>query len=132
MRYLGIDYGKARIGAATADEETGIAIPRGIIRREDDAQAIAEIRILARKEGIEKIVVGLPLAMDGAETEMSRAARAFAEKLSVVSAVPVAFENEMLTTRMAGHAGVAKDLIDASSAAIILQSYLDKKIEDKR
>ncbi|MEK7082405.1 MAG: Holliday junction resolvase RuvX [Patescibacteria group bacterium] len=126
MRYLGIDYGLRRIGMAVADAETGVAVPRGVIVRAGDAEAIGKIKALVIKERIEKIVVGAPLGLDGVDTEISRAARAFGENLGVASGVPVEFENEMLTTRMATNAGVRKEDVDASAAAIILQSYLDK------
>ena len=126
MRYLGIDYGRARMGVAVGDEETRIAIPRGVILRENDAGAIAEIRVVIEWERIKKIIMGLPLAHDGVETDESRAARAFAKKLQEKINLPVEFENEIFTTRMAKHEGVKKENRDAASAAIILQSYLDK------
>ncbi len=126
MRYLGIDYGKKRIGIAVADSEIGIAVPHGTILRQSDNQAIDEIKSLVREERIGRIVVGLPLGLDGKETKMSRAAGEFRRRLDVATGVPVEFENEIFTTRMANHEGVRKEHTDASSAAIILQSYLDK------
>lgn len=127
MRYLGIDYGMRRIGVAVAESETRIAMPRGVIVRAGDARVIADIASMVKKELIEKIVVGLPLALDGQETAMSRAARAFGEQLGAAIGIPVEFENEIFTTRMAEHEGVKKQHVDAASAAIILQSYLDKQ-----
>lgn len=124
---MGIDYGTKRIGTAIADGETGIAVPRGVILCVSDAQAIEEIKTLVKEERIEKIIIGLPLGHEGGETDISRAARSFGEKLRNATGVPIAFENEIFTSRMADHTGVAKDKIDASSAAIILQSYLDKQ-----
>lgn len=126
MRYLGVDHGKKRIGTAVADGEIGVATPRGVILRASDTQAIEEMKHLIRAERIEKIVVGLPLGLNGKETEMSRSAEEFGRRLAAETGMPVEFENEILTTRMAGYDGVGKETIDASAAAIILQSYLDK------
>ena len=128
MRYLGIDYGERRIGVAAADEEVRIAIPRGVIRYQDDAQAIGEIASLVKEAGAVKVIMGVPLAHDGADTQESRIIRAFAAKLQTHIGIPIAFENEIFTTRMAEATGAGKKS-DASAAAIILQSYLDKKSE---
>ena len=130
MRYIGIDYGARRIGWATADGETRIAVPRGVILRENDSQAIGEIAAVLKSESIEGIIIGVPLGHDGRETDESREVRAFADKLKEKINVPIEFENEMFTTRMAAHEGVKKENADASSAAIILQSYLDNSIRE--
>ena len=127
MRYLGIDYGMRRIGLATADGDTRIAVPQSALKCKNDAQAIDEITSVVKKEEIEKIIIGLPLGLDGRKSEMSAQAISFGEKLRAASGLPVEFENEMLTSRMAHDAGMRGSNIDASSAAIILQSYLDKK-----
>ena len=122
---MGIDYGARRIGLAVADGEMNIATPLGVILKENDAQAIAEIQIVFKQERVDRVIMGLPLAHNGSETKESFEVRAFAEKLKGEVSVPMAFENEMLTTRMATHAGVRKEDTDAASAALILQSYLD-------
>jgi len=127
MRYLGIDYGLRRIGFAIADEDVRVAVPRGAVLRTDDAQAIGELLSLARKERIEKIIVGLPMGLDGRETEISSSVRVFGDELGVESGLPVEFENEALTTRMAAASGASGEHKDQSAAAIILQSYLDKE-----
>lgn len=125
MRYLGIDYGARRIGLATADGETRIAVPRDIIQRNGDAEALAGVAAFIAREGVTDIVIGLPLGADGAETEQSRRTRAFAERVAAAVRLPVYMHNETFTSRMAAHAGSDKKRIDAAAAAIILQSYLD-------
>ena len=126
MRYLGVDYGWVRIGVAVGDEEMRIATPREVILRQNDAQAIGEIALVVKRDGIERIIMGLPLGHDGSETDESREVRAFAKKLREKINLPVEFENEIFTTRMTKHEGVKNENVDAASAAIILQSYLDK------
>ena len=112
---------------AVADEEIQIAVPRGVVVRESDRQAVDEIAAVIRRERAEMVVIGLPLAHDGAETEQAREVRAFAKKLREKTGAPIEFENEIFTTRMAEAAGGKAEMSDASAAAIILQSYLDKR-----
>lgn len=126
MRYLGIDYGSKRIGVAVSDTEGRIALPRKVIEG-GIKELRKELRELLREGPIAKIVVGLPLALDGRETDETREVKNFAEKLRQKWNIPVEFENEMLTTKIAEEGGAKKELVDASSAAIILQSYLDRK-----
>lgn len=126
MRYLGIDYGRVRIGIARSDEEGRMAFPDRVVAGTDEDVAVKEICRLAREANAGEIVVGLPLALAGMETEESGRARAFAKKMADACGLAVRMENEIFTSRMAAHEGVAKDRIDAASAALILQSYLDK------
>jgi putative holliday junction resolvase len=126
MRYLGIDYGKKRIGLAISDEGGAIAFPRTQLTIYNSQLTIKSINDILKKEEVEKIVVGLPVTFGGKESAQTREARAFGEKLQKALQLPVEFENELLTTKMAFRGGVAKNKVDAASAAILLQSYLDK------
>lgn len=127
MRYLGIDYGSRRIGLALSDEEGRIAFPRHTLQRLSDAQAVRKIAALVKKERIGTVVVGLPWGLDGNDTDQTRAARSFGEKLGRALVIPIAYENEMFTTRMAHASGADKKHVHESSAALILQSFLDKR-----
>lgn len=127
MRYIGIDYGSKRIGIAVSDPEGRLAFPQKVI--EGGAKELfSEIRKICREEPVEKIIVGLPLALDEKETKQTEETIKFADKIKKNIKLPVEFENEMLTTKIAKRPGVKKELVDASSAAIILQSYLDKHV----
>ncbi len=126
MRYLGIDYGSKRIGVAISDTDNRIAFPHRVIFNHRDAYAIKKLISLCAKEKITAIVLGLPVGLDGKETEQTKCIRGFGAALKRSSAPRIIFENEMLTSRMAVASGMADEHIDASSAAIILQSYLDK------
>ena len=127
MRYMGIDYGRVRMGVARSDEEGNMAFPDRVLSGKDERAAIEELRTIASETGVGAMVIGLPLAMDGQDTKTSRRVRIFAQRVGEALHLPVYMENEMFTSRMADHQGVAKDRIDAASAAIILQSYLDKQ-----
>ena len=120
MRFLGIDYGKKRIGLALSDEGGKIAMPYGI------AGSLNKIISLAKKEKVGKIVIGLPIGFSGRESAQALKTRKFAEEVKKKVKLPIEFENEILTTKIASVSS-AKDKVDAASAAIILQSYLDKQ-----
>lgn len=126
MRYLGIDYGKKRLGLALSDEEGGIAFPLSQLSAPGFQLAAKRIKEVIAKNNVEKIVVGVPVTFGGKESAQTVEARSFGKKLADTVQLPVEFENEMLTTKMALQGGVAKNRVDAASAAILLQSYLDK------
>ena len=136
MQYLGIDYGKARIGLAIS--ETGqIARPIGHIKNKGDAKNIAVIRELCAKHQIKYIVCGIPLDTGANETDMSREVRRFGEKLGI----EVAYHNERYSSLEAEEyirekMGITKrekvkELVDGVAAAMILQSYLDSRRNKK-
>ncbi len=126
MRYLGVDYGRARIGIAVSDPEGKIAFPDRVITRRGIRQVIAEFEKIIGEKEIGAIVAGLPLGLAGGETQETEEVRAFTARLETALRIPIHFENEIFTTRMAEAHGKGK-MSDASAAAIILQSYLDKK-----
>ncbi len=126
MKYLGIDFGGARIGTAVSDSGGRIAFPKKILLNQNNPRLGDQIKSLISEEKISEIVIGLPLALDQKETEESGEVRKFVGWLKSITAIPLVFENEVFTTRMTKHEGVLKSKADAASAAIILQSYLDK------
>lgn len=120
MRFLGIDYGKKRIGIALSDPGGLIAFPHGTVK------TLKDIVALVKKEEPEAIVIGLPVPFGGRPSEQTREVRTFAARLREAVQLPIAFENEVLTTKIARrHAEPGKT--DAAAAAIILQAYLDRK-----
>lgn len=126
MRYLGIDYGEKRIGIAVSDPGGKIAFPKKVIFNRGNPRMWKQLKSLLEEEEISEIVVGLPVALDGRETEETRKVCAFAEILKKEISRPVHFENEMLTTHMVERLGVKREHTDAAAAAVILQSYLDR------
>ena len=127
MRHLGIDYGEKRMGLALSDPEGIIAMPYETIA---NSKSIAgDIAAIVKKEDVKKIVVGIPITFSGGESRQTKSVKEFAEDLRNVVGIPVDFENELLTTRLAEREGVPKDHLDKAAAALILQSYLDKKVK---
>ncbi len=120
---LGLDVGERRIGVAVS--EGRIAVPLTIIDHTNRARDIERVAEIAEREGAQAIVVGLPLAPDGGEGEQARLTRRFGEQLAERVPVPIAYQDERLTTtEVAGQRGRGKPIDDLAAAAI-LQRYID-------
>lgn len=128
-RYLGIDYGKRRLGLALSEERGFMAFPYGVLDTQGmtpDA-LILHIGELCKKEDVSAIVVGIPRGLSEMQsTEMTDYAMGFADKIKSIG-LPVSLEEEFLTSRQALVSEVPKDRIDASAAALILQTFLDRQ-----
>jgi len=127
MHFLGIDYGTARTGFAVGDDTTGIAFPRTVVESAGD-NLEDFIRKTIEEEKIDAIVLGLPKTLAQQESDSTRAVMDFAQKLKqLFPDVPIHFQDEVFSTKAIQPGTVVKDKIDAASAALILQSFLDKK-----
>ncbi len=131
MRILGIDHGDVRIGIAMSDETAFLASPLTTVQ--NGKNAVDEIVALVQEHGVEKIVIGLPLNMNGSCGPATKKVRAFVKKLSGKTDVPIFEMDERLTTvtahqnlREAGLDGrQRKSVVDMAAAQIILQDWLD-------
>jgi putative Holliday junction resolvase len=139
MRLLGVDPGARRIGLALSDEDAQIASPHSTVEVQGLERALREVAALAVRLEAERVVVGLPLRLDGSEGEAARRARLFAERLGTLTQLPIVLWDERLTTAAAERAlsagGVRgskrRQVVDRVAAALILQSYLDAQ-HDRR
>lgn len=133
MRALGLDVGNKRIGVAVSDPTGLLASAERVIRRRSLAKDIAALAALVEELGVETIVAGLPLHLDGRAGEQAESVQRFVERLRAHVRVPIVFWDERLSTRGAqallieAGMGAAQRAarIDAAAAAVILQSYLD-------
>lgn len=127
MRILAIDYGSKRMGLAVGDTEHKIAFPRGVL--EHTAEATDGIRAFCVREGVEKIIVGLPISLSGQESSQTKEARAFAERVERVLAISVELVDERLTTAQAQKLKPrgGEMPLDALAAALILEQYFKIK-----
>jgi putative Holliday junction resolvase len=133
MRILSIDFGTVRIGTALSDELKMLATPCKVIAYSGDAAA--DIAALAREHNVESVVIGMPYALDGTESLMTRQTKNFAARLRALLDCPLIEWDEAFSSRKAGErmrsAGMkkkkrqVKGTTDAWAAAIILQEYLD-------
>ena len=122
---MGIDYGKKRIGAAMSDKEGQMAFPYAVI--ENNAKKFSVIGKICENENISKIVVGLPKNLKGEETEMTKEIQKFGRRLRQKIGLKIIFQNEMFSTKEAVQIQGRRQEIDASAAALILDSYLKKE-----
>lgn len=129
MKYLGIDYGEKRIGVAVSDNEEKFAFPKYVEVASGPERFMVAARNLKKivdTEQIGAIVVGLPLGFSMQETQSTKKALEFGKFLKKELNIEVIFQNEVLSTAEVEKSGAAReDMIDASSAALILQSFLD-------
>lgn len=123
-RILGIDYGEKRIGIAMTDENAEMALPYAVVN--NTHRAFSDIRHISEKHNVTKIIVGLPIDLHARETDMTQKTRVFAQRLHEETGIPINFENEMLSTKEASHIQGKVKKIDASAAALILDSYMKK------
>lgn len=136
MRIIGLDYGEARIGVAVSDILETIANPLDTISEKDREKQLEAVLEVVRREGAEKIVVGLPMRLDGSEGHRAQYTRSFAEELSERSALPLVMWDERLSSaeahRTLEDGGVSgkrrKTKVDKIAAVLILQTYLDSQI----
>jgi len=128
MRFLGIDYGKKRIGIAVSDETGAIAFPHGVFGGENNA--LDEIVSLIKTKGAGELVLGLSLDNTGKENPGMSKARLFGDLLASKTGLLVNYEPEQFST-MEATRYLDNDMRDASSAAIILQRFLDKRTSKK-
>ncbi len=140
-RVLGVDYGERRVGLAVSDPTGTIAQPLPTLtRRAGKRPPVQAIADLAREWQVEAVVVGLPLTLEGDESDWTRETRAFAERLAQRTGLPLHFVDERLTSVRAERAvrslGLRraeredKTRVDAAAAVLILQAFLDRGAHD--
>lgn len=126
MRYLGIDYGDKRVGVAISDESHSLAFPYKVIENagKDLAQKVLEI---IQREEIGVVVVGESLDFHGQPNAVMKNIEKFVEELKNKTEAKIVYEPEFLTSHQAQKIQGKNELHDASAAAIILQSFLDRE-----
>jgi putative Holliday junction resolvase len=141
MRTLAIDLGTRRIGLALSDEGGRFATPYDVIQADSPKVAVESILKIIQSEGVERIVVGLPLNMDDTLGKAARTAIVWGRDLTAKSGKPVLFIDERLSSfaaeqdlvdrKRAGEKmtrGKKKQRLDALAAAKFLQAMLDGKL----
>ncbi len=133
MIIMGIDYGDVRTGLSVSDKTGFLASPVTVITQRNPDKLIDEICVYIEKLNPGLLVVGLPKNMDSTEGEKAEKCRDFAQKLSEKSGVEFVMRDERLST-VSAHTALSgtnvrgkkrKEIVDAVSAVMILQDYLD-------
>ncbi len=134
-RIMGIDRGKKRTGIAISDELGLTARPLCVIEVRGRSAVIREIMGIIREHGVEEVVVGMPLNLDGTMSVRGRDAERFAEALRKASGLPVHCWDERYSTTAVTRALIEEDVsrakrrevVDKNAAAYILEGYLEKR-----
>ena len=137
MRILSLDHGTRRIGVAVSDELKIIATPLEYIPSDPFEKVIERLQQLIREKEVELILIGMPRNMDGTFGPASQKVKDFIAALQPHIVIPVKTWDERLTSVMANRALLQgnvrradrKQKVDKMAAAILLQSYLDSRIE---
>jgi putative holliday junction resolvase len=124
VRVLALDYGSARCGCALSDPTGTLATPIDAIERPATRRGFARVVELVRDRGAERVVVGLPLGLSGADTDQTREARAWADRLAAAVPVPVELYDERFTTAIAARSGGDRSSEDSRAAAVLLEDWL--------
>ena len=124
MRVLALDYGSARCGVAVSDPTGTLATPLEPVLRPGTKKGLQRVARLAAELEAERIVVGLPVSLSGADSAQTRETRQFADRLRAAVAVPVELYDERFTTSLAHQAGGSAAL-DSRAAAVLLVEWLN-------
>ncbi len=134
-RIIGIDYGRKRTGVAVSDP---LGIFASALETVQSAKIIEYLKSYAEKEAVVRFVVGYPVNLNGRPSEAQKDVDVFLKQLAkAFPDVPVSLEDERFTSVLAHRAMIDggmkykdrrdKNSVDKISAAIILQSYMDKR-----
>lgn len=133
MRTLGLDMGSKRIGLAISDESGTFAFPSGKLDRVGRKRDLETLARLIEEREIGRVVIGIPLHMDGRPGKGADAAKSFAQDLATLTGLPVDTLDERLTTVEAERVLTAtgrrakqqRAVVDSVAASIILSTYLE-------
>ncbi len=133
MKIMAIDYGDVRTGVAVCDRTEFLASPVGVIEEKSIAKTAEKIVHATKEFEIGLLVIGLPKNMDGTEGARAQKCRKLADILGKIITIPITFYDERRTTISAAqilsengtYGKKRKKVIDAVSATVILENYLD-------
>ncbi|WP_408615632.1 Holliday junction resolvase RuvX [Celerinatantimonas sp. MCCC 1A17872] len=128
---LGFDFGTQSIGVAIGNPITGSASALNALKARDGIPNWDDLANLIRQWQPQRLVVGLPLNMDGTEQDITTRARKFAKRLHGRYGLPVDLQDERLTTvdaraslfEQGGYRALKKGAIDSASAVVIVESW---------
>ena len=134
-RILGLDYGEKRLGFALSDHTEMLATPLTVVTCRSEQEALVETVRLCKETGAERLVVGMPINMNGTRGPAAQNVDKFIRKLSKTLAIPIETWDERLSTKSATdvliEAGTSrkrrKEVVDKLAAQIFLQNYLDAR-----
>ncbi len=124
MRYLGVDFGSKRVGVALSDESGRMAFPYVVLR--NDKTLLGEMERICKEQKVKLVVLGESKDFKGDANPIATQIDEFKKKVEKLTRKKVEYEPEFLTSVQAARWQGNVENLDASAAAIILQSYLDR------
>ena len=134
MKLIAYDIGNKRVGVAVSDPFMSMALPRETYWRKNFEKDIAFLAELAKKEGADRIVCGLPVNFDGSIAEQTIITQSFIDKLKLSTNIEVVTADERFSTKEATRVLIAgnvsrekrKNYVDSIAASYILEDYIKK------
>lgn len=139
MDLIGIDYGRKWIGLAWGSDTLQIAVPLPAIRVHSFSQVVQSLQQLLRERNVSRLIIGLPINMDGTEGSRAQEVRSFAQQLQAHVPVSITFQDERLSTQTArtfigadrqplaqAKAQKNRGILDSTAAVVILEDWLAK------
>lgn len=126
MKYLGIDYGEKRVGIAISDIEGKVAFPKIVL--DNNTELTNKILDLCKEFEIGAIVIGESKDYNGEDNKISPKIISFKRELSSLIKLPLYLEPEFMSSMQVEKTFGKTDMLDASAASIVLQTFLDKEI----
>jgi len=125
VRVLALDYGSARCGCALSDPTGTIATPLPPILRPATKAGVKALRALVEAREVQRVVVGLPLSLSGDDSQQTREARSYADRLRAAlgAKIPVELFDERFTTTIAVDSG-GSESEDSRAAAVLLNDWI--------
>jgi putative Holliday junction resolvase len=125
VRVLALDHGSARCGCALSDPTGTLATPIEPVLRPETKAGIKQLRQLVVQREVDRVIVGLPLSLSGGDSDQTRSARAFADKLrsALGPKIPVELYDERFTTTIAA-SSEGRESEDSRAAAVLLDDWL--------
>ena len=135
-RFLAIDYGSKRVGLAISDPSKKIAKAYKTLSNDSVDALLSCIKNEIKINSVEKIILGLPIGMNGKNTSQTKLVLKFNDELKNYFSIPIVLEDERLTSVHAKKSLVFqgfkstsnKENIDSTAAALLLQNYLNRSI----
>ncbi|MFA6797444.1 MAG: Holliday junction resolvase RuvX [Candidatus Paceibacterota bacterium] len=124
MKYLGIDYGEKKVGIAISDNEAKVAFPKVVL--ENSQELLQKIANLCLEEKVESIVIGESKNYKGENNKINPKIIIFKKDLANIIKLPMFLEPEFMTSMQVENTFGKTDMLDASAASIILQTFMDK------
>ena len=127
MRVVALDYGSARCGCAVSDPTGTLATPIEPVLNPGTRKGLGRVVAVIREREADRVVLGLPIGLSGADTDQTRETRAFAERLrAAVRGTPVDLFDERFTTAIAARTGGGQAVTseDSRAAAVLLEDWL--------